>query len=126
MQLTKNVVLGEMACRCGCGHEKKPEVLREIKRLAPLLQAIRDHFGARIWMTSGARCRAHNKAEGGSTGSFHILGMAADIVIEGATPEEVVAFAATLPAIGAAVPYPGRTHVDTRQRVNGKALTKWE
>lgn len=43
------------------------------------LQELRDAFGQAITVTSGYRCKDHNKAIGGAPRSQHLLGKAADI-----------------------------------------------
>ena len=44
------------------------------------LQDLRDYFGWPLIITSGYRTLVHNKKVGGVDGSFHTLGMAADIM----------------------------------------------
>ena len=64
----------EFRCNC-CGLlNVKPELLDS-------LQALRDHVGVPVQVTSGTRCPAHNRAVGGAPGSRHLVGEAADIVI---------------------------------------------
>jgi uncharacterized protein YcbK (DUF882 family) len=46
----------------------------------------------RVTVTSGVRCASHNAAIGGAPGSQHVLGKAADIQVEGRTPEEVAQY----------------------------------
>lgn len=70
--LTKNFVRSEFDCPCGCSTQMvDPE-------LADKLQIIRDKLGKEIKITSGYRCIPHNAAVGGSSGSKHRYGMAAD------------------------------------------------
>lgn len=49
--------------------------------LIKLLDAMREHFGQPITITSGYRCAAYNKKVGGISGSQHTLGNAADFYI---------------------------------------------
>lgn len=100
---------GEFACRCGCGFDTVDTVLLEV------LEAVRQYFGQPVNVTSGCRCPAHNATVGGAANSQHLLGRAADIVVKGTLPAEVVRF------LRAA--YPGRlgigrysnfVHVDSR------------
>ena len=87
-----------------------------------MLQAIREHFGKPITITSGYRTAAHNAAVGGAKSSQHLLGRAADIQVAGVSVEDVAAYAESLlPGWGGVGRYPvkaGRTkgwvHVDTR------------
>jgi uncharacterized protein YcbK (DUF882 family) len=67
------------------------DVIENLKELASNLQVIRDTIKAPIRINSGYRSPSHNKRIGGATNSFHVKGMAADIVIDGYTPEEVFA-----------------------------------
>ena len=90
--------------------------------LVVLLQCIREHFGAKVHITSGYRTAAHNAAVGGAKSSQHLLGRAADIRVEGVSVEDVAAYAESLmPDWGGVGRYPvkvgratGWVHVDTR------------
>ena len=64
--------------------------------LVQVLQAIRDHFGAPVVITSGYRTAAHNKAVGGAVYSQHQYGRAADIRVSGVPVEQLAAYAETL------------------------------
>lgn len=65
------------------------DVIDNLKLLAQRLQALRDFLGKPIHINSGYRSASHNAAVGGASNSYHLLGMAADIVVEGMTPHEV-------------------------------------
>ena len=74
--LSKNFNRSEFACKgknC-CGHSAAVH-----PDLVDALQALRDHIGKPLSITSGFRCNRHNKAVGGAEQSFHTLGMAADV-----------------------------------------------
>lgn len=63
----------EFDCKCGCGlNNMKPIFLWK-------LQLCRTEAGVVFTITSGSRCPAHNKAEGGRSFSEHLTGEAADI-----------------------------------------------
>ncbi len=64
--------------------------------LVVLLQAIREHFGKPMTITSGYRTAAHNTAVGGAKSSQHLLGRAADIQVAGVSVEDVAAYAESL------------------------------
>jgi uncharacterized protein YcbK (DUF882 family) len=106
----------EFRCRDGS------DVVMIDQTLVVLLQAIREHFGKPITITSGYRTAAHNAAVGGAKSSQHLLGRAADIQVQDTDPLAVAAYAESLmPGWGGVGRYPvkaGRTkgwvHVDTR------------
>lgn len=62
-----------------------------IKELAAQLQIIRNHIGKPIRINSGYRSPAHNDAIGGASNSYHMKGMAADIVVSGMSPSDLAA-----------------------------------
>ena len=70
--LSKNFTRKDFKCPCGCTRQMVDSELVE------KLQAIRDKLGKAIKVTSGYRCITHNAAVGGSSGSKHRYGMAAD------------------------------------------------
>ena len=91
--------------------------------LVVLLQCIREHFGAKVHITSGYRTAAYNATlPGASKNSQHIQGRAADIQVQDTDPLAVAAYAESLmPGWGGVGRYPvkagrakGWVHVDTR------------
>jgi peptidoglycan hydrolase-like protein with peptidoglycan-binding domain len=48
------------------------------EELVQKLQQVRDKLGVPLKITSGYRCLAHNQKVGGTTGSKHVYGLAAD------------------------------------------------
>ena len=88
------------------------------QKLVTYLQKIRDHFGKAITINSGYRCATHNKNVGGSTGSYHTKGQAADIVVDGIKPIEVARYAEELGILGIGLYETDAdgyfVHVDTR------------
>lgn len=84
--LTANFSRKEFACKCGCGFD---DVSLE---LVAVLQDLREHFGLPIVINSACRCEEHNERVGGSKGSKHKEGIAADIVVRGKLPKEVHAY----------------------------------
>ena len=93
LQLAKNFRLDEFKCKCG-----KCDPILVDEALVDWLQKIRDHFGRSVNINSGYRCEKHNADPkvGGSPGSHHVKGMAADIRVEGVTPEEVAKYAESI------------------------------
>ena len=74
----------EFACKCGCGFDFVDA------ELILVLENLRAKLGNRkIEITSGCRCPHHNALEGGARGSKHLLGIAADIKVDGREPIEV-------------------------------------
>lgn len=85
--------------------------------LVYILQRIRDRFQRPVVVTSGYRTVAYNKAIGGSTGSNHTKGLAADIQVKGVHPAIVAMYAEELRAGGIglyAYSDGGFCHIDTR------------
>lgn len=86
--------------------------------LVEYLQKIREHFGKPIAVSSGYRCATHNKNVGGSTGSRHAKGMAADIVVDGVAPAEVAKYCESIGILGIGLYETSKdgyfVHIDTR------------
>ena len=105
----------EFACKCGkhCdGFPVEPDM-----ELVKTLEAIREHFGVPVTISSGIRCETHNSSPsvGGATNSQHLYGTAADIKVKGVAPEKVAAYAETLlPQTGGIGRYKTFTHIDVR------------
>ena len=72
-QLSPAFKVREFRCRDGS------DAIMIDQTLVVLLQAIREHFGKPVTITSGYRTAAHNTAVGGAKSSQHLLGRAADI-----------------------------------------------
>lgn len=115
-QLSPGFKVREFRCRDGS------DAIIIDQTLVVLLQAIREHFGRAVVITSGYRTAAHNAKVGGSKSSQHLLGKAADIQVADTTVEAVAAYAESLmPDWGGVGRYPvkagrakGWVHVDTR------------
>lgn len=94
--------------------------------LVVLLQCIREHFGAKVHITSGYRTAAYNATlPGASKNSQHIQGRAADFWVEDVPVATVADYAEKLlPGRGGIGRYPkdaahpkrvtGWVHIDTR------------
>jgi zinc D-Ala-D-Ala carboxypeptidase len=89
MQLSKNLSLLEMtnsqtAKRLGISNQPTEAHLASMKVLAEnIFQPIREHFTKPIWISSGYRSEALNKAIKGSKTSQHCKGEAMDIDMDG-------------------------------------------
>ena len=111
-KLSTNFTVKEFACKDG-----SDKVLIDTA-LVDVLQKIRDYFGKPVIINSAYRSPEHNKRVGGSAGSYHVKGMAADIQISGVSAVELAYYAQTI-TNGVGVYYYRNTnflHVDTRQR----------
>lgn len=100
----------EFECHCQCGKDTVDY------RLAELLDAIREHFGVPVKVTSGNRCSEYNAYIGGAANSQHLKGKAADIKIKGVKPQDVADYAETLLKEGGIGRYNSFTHVDVRSK----------
>lgn len=109
-QITANFNRKEFACKCGCGFDiiAVPFV--------DALQTFRDRLGVPIRVTSGCRCATHNQTVGGVKDSYHSKGLAADIVAQGLSPQQLYR-AADLSGLFRGIGlYSGWIHVDYRPR----------
>ncbi len=89
--ISKNFNRKEFVCRCGCEEDNISLVVVDI------WQEVRDHFNARVTITSGSRCKKHNKNIGGVDNSQHVeandgFSHAADGQVEGVEPARVADF----------------------------------
>ena len=110
MKISEHFSREEFACKCGCGFATVDVDLLE------LLELIRVRFNKPVTINSACRCEIHNTAVGGSYGSKHKQGIAADIVVKDTDSYEVYKFvdshAPDKYGIGL---YTEFTHVDVRQ-----------
>ena len=105
----------EFACKC-CGQtgDKK-----QLMILVARLEMLRSKFNKPVFVVSGYRCPDHNKRVGGAPKSQHLLTQAADIRVEGISPERIAKLAhGIFNGIGL---YDSFTHVDTRAK-----RTSWD
>jgi len=91
------------------------------EKLVAALEKLRMLAGVPIWITSGCRCAVWNRRVGGKPKSQHLVGKAADIVIQGAYPHEAAKMAEMIDDFknGGIGIYPTRgfIHVDVRDKV---------
>jgi uncharacterized protein YcbK (DUF882 family) len=97
----------EFACKCGCGFDTVDY------ELVKMLEYIREHFDRKLRINSCCRCTSHNLAVGGRSGSQHLRGRAADIVVDGIVPTLVAELAEQM-EVGGLGEYNTFTHIDTR------------
>lgn len=108
-QLEHNFKGLEMACKDGTEeYMYAPELMR-------ILQTIRNHFAAPVTINSGYRTPEWNTKVGGAKNSYHVKGMAADIVVKGVSTKQVAAYANTLMTAGGVIRYANFTHIDVRE-----------
>jgi len=101
----------EFTCGCGCGYDTVDYELMEV------LKGLREHFNAPLHINSGARCKYHNKRVGGGDKSQHLLGSAADIRVDGVSPQDVAdRLCHKFPDKYGIGSYNTFTHIDTRSR----------
>ena len=80
------------------------------------LECIREHFKKPVYINSAYRNPAYNAMIGGAKRSMHMYGMAADIHINGVTPEQIAEFAETIfPNSGGIGIYNNFCHIDVRR-----------
>ena len=88
----------EFRCKCGgayCGgfpHEPEEQLVR-------LADAVREHFGAPVIVTSGLRCETHNRNVGGVWNSRHLTGRALDFRVRSKASNEVLPYVQSLPGV---------------------------
>ena len=70
--------------KCSCCNFQTVDI-----ELIMVLETVRAKFKSPITITSGCRCESYNEKIGGSYGSKHKQGIAADIVIKGVDPSDV-------------------------------------
>jgi len=98
----------EFECSCGCGFDVVD------KKLNDILEDVRQTFGA-VSINSACRCKSHNESVGGSKKSQHLLGKAADIVVDKTTPKRVYQYLDTkYPDAFGIGSYDTFTHIDVR------------
>jgi uncharacterized protein YcbK (DUF882 family) len=82
-KLSRNLTVGEIACRCGCGFRTLTQ------ETIDTFQAIRDFVDRPITITSGCRCRARNADVGGKANSAHLTGEGLDLQVNGMTARQL-------------------------------------
>jgi zinc D-Ala-D-Ala carboxypeptidase len=114
IRIAKNFLLFEFQCSC-C-----KRVILDF-RLVDLLEALRRRIGDKpVIVNSGYRCEEYNNKVGGVPGSYHLLGMAADVKVPGISPEEVLKHASDVGFLGLGL-YETFCHLDIRYN-----YARWE
>lgn len=94
MNLSKHFTLEELtfsdtAARQGMDNTPTAVVVDNLRRVACVLEQIREAINRPIYVSSGYRSPAVNRAVGGAENSAHVSGLAADIRASGMTPREL-------------------------------------
>lgn len=94
MNLSPNFTLAELtasqtAVRKGIDNTPPPTELKNLYRVADLLEQVRDLVNRPVNVSSGYRSLALNKAVGGAGNSAHVKGLAADINVPGMAPRDL-------------------------------------
>lgn len=101
----------EFECKCGKCNTRGVDV-----ELLTALTKIREHFNARVTITSGNRCKIWNTNQGGAKGSEHTKGIAADFKVEGQSPHSVASLLDEwYPDKYGIGTYPSWVHLDVRE-----------
>jgi len=80
----EELIVSQAAARRGIDNMPSPEIIRNLRRLAALLEKIRALLGGTpILVSSAYRCPELNTAVGGSKASAHMAGLAADFTAPG-------------------------------------------
>lgn len=104
----------EAACK---GTGLVPLYSRHFHYTMERLDLLRELDGSPMFLRSMYRTPVHNRNEGGSKGSYHMQGMAADIVLGHRSHDQVAAMAMDLGFNGIGrYPKRGFIHIDTRVR----------
>jgi len=117
--LTTNFSRSEFECKCGCGLCIADHSLVEV------LQHLRSYYDRVLHLNSATRCETHNADVDGWPTSQHMLGLAADIRIEGVEPRVVhdylVSYAGDYGKGWGIGRYDDFTHIDVR-----RVAARWE
>jgi len=81
--------LSEFACPCCKRVMLHPMLFKKLVKF-------REMIGKPIYITSGYRCAEYNQKVGGIKCSYHLLGLAADIKIEGVSALDLLEYAEIL------------------------------
>ena len=127
VKLSKNFKSNEFDCHGkGCCSETPID-----EKLIEILQKVREHFGVSVKVNSGYRCQVHNsRVSGASKTSYHMKGMAADIVVRGIHPVRVARYIESLGVSGRVGCYTyddegkGFVHIDTRGKKSRAIYTE--
>lgn len=117
-RLTQHFKAEEFRCKDGT-----KEFLWAPKLLA-VLEEIRQHFNEPVIINSGYRTPTWNTKVGGAKNSYHVKGMAADIVVKNHDSKEVAEYASKVlgESGGGVIKYSNFVHIDVREHKYRKGV----
>lgn len=87
----------EMACKCNKYCNGYPAPISAT--LMKLADRVRSHFGQPMIISSGLRCKTHNKNVGGVSNSRHMAGTAMDFTVSGQNAKTILAYVQKQPEV---------------------------
>ena len=104
-------------CCCGGAAPVSERLIEALEGLRGLAEGRYGHGAIRIVVNSGFRCRTYNREVGGGDLSYHMLGMAADVVPRGCSVLELASLAEHVEGFsdGGLGVYCGFLHLDVRR-----------
>ena len=88
----------EFACHCG-GKYCNGFPVEPHEKLIRVADRVRKNLGGPATVSSGVRCKNHNSAVGGVSGSRHMSGKAMDFCVAGKSAEQTLAYVQGQPEI---------------------------
>lgn len=85
----------EFACKCG-GRYCDGHPAEISRRVVEVLDTVREYTGKPVVVSSGVRCKNHNKSVGGVGNSYHLKGRAADFTVCGYSAQTTINVVNTL------------------------------
>jgi uncharacterized protein YcbK (DUF882 family) len=109
-KLSEHFKISEFRCKDGT------EEFLYAPELFYILEKIREHFNSPVIINSGYRTPEWNTKVGGAKNSYHMKGMAADIVVKGVSTDKIAKFASEcMKDHGGVIRYTNFVHVDVRE-----------
>ena len=116
-QATEHFKWTEFQCKDGT---KEMLVCLELLKI---LESIRNYFGEPVIIKSGYRTPEWNAKVNGAKNSYHMKGMAADIMVKNHNTKEVAEYASkALGDEGGVIRYTNFVHVDVREKKYRKGI----
>lgn len=114
MSTSAHFTHNELKCQCQCGLNNMSLALLN------LIEHVRFKRGKPIFVSSGSRCIARNKAEGGKINSAHLSGQGIDIKYgSGRELRDLLKIVITMPFIGIGI-HKDFIHLDIKSRWHGQ------